>query len=365
MGDDAQVVVVVEQLRRAVPGGIGTYARGLLGGLRQLPDGASPPVILHASATIERPDPLAGLGFPLLTSRLPDPLLVRAWDRGLCRLRRGGLVHACSLAAPCPGPPLVVTVHDLAWREEEPVGGRRLRWHEAALGRVGRWSSHVVVPSEQTAVALAESGHGIGRERISVIEEGADHLPAPDREAAAELLSRLGVSTAFLLAVGTIEPRKNLARLFEAYAQARPRLPEPWPLLVVGPAGWGSSPGALPEGVVLAGPVDAAVLAALYGDARCMVYVPLAEGFGLPVVEAMAGGTPVVSSDVPSAGGASLLVDPRSAEAIAEGILVAAADGPRREALRLAGRGRAGTLTWARAAADHVALWRRLIDAGT
>jgi len=358
-----EVVLVVEQLRRPVPGGIGTYVSGLLGGVAQLPEGVAPSLLLHASAPRRPPDPLSRFGVPVSTSPLPAPLLVRAWDHGLCRLSAGDLVHACSLAAPRPGPPLVVTVHDVAWRDEPAAGGRRRRWHEAALRRAARWSRHFVVPSQATADALLDSGHGIVADRVSVIEEGADHLPSPDPAAAGELLARLGVSGPFLLAVGTLEPRKNLARLFEAYSLARPRLPEPWPLLVAGPPGWGAATRP-PDGVLLTGWMPAAVLAALYRGARSVLYVPLHEGFGLPVAEAMAAGTPVVCSAVPSAGGATLVVDPLVPDDIAAGIVAAATDEERRAQLRAAGLARAAGLTWRRAAEQHVSLWRRLIAAG-
>jgi len=74
---------------------------------------------------------------------------------------------------------------------------------------------------------------------VEVIDEGSDHLPEPDPAAADAVLARLDVVGPFLLSVGTLEPRKNLPRLVAAYQAARPRLPEPWPLVVVGPTGWG------------------------------------------------------------------------------------------------------------------------------
>lgn len=357
------VAVVAEQLRRRVPGGIGTYTRGLLLGLGRLPDGQRPAVSLVASRAGPGPDPLRGLGYPVRAFVLPAPVLTRLWDLGLLGAGRpGDLVHCVSMAVPARGRAagLVATVHDLAWRampDAYPERGRR--WHEAALRRVAARADAVVVPSEQTAAALREARVGIGEDRIVTVPEGADHLEEPDFDRACRLLEGLGVEGPYLLAVSTLEPRKNLRRLIEAYAAARDDLAEPWPLVVVGPTGWGESlpETAPPPGVVLAGAVDGGALTALYRGARCCAYVPLLEGFGLPVVEAMSQGTPVVSSPVPSAGGAALEVDPREPGSIAAGLIAASGDGPLRSELIEGGRARAASLLWADAARAHVALW--------
>jgi alpha-1,3-rhamnosyl/mannosyltransferase len=199
-----------------------------------------------------------------------------------------------------------------------------------------------------------------------VVNEGSDHLGEPDAEAAQSLLERLGVYGPYLLTVSTLEPRKNLARLIQAYGIARPRLPEPWPLVVVGPTGWGPSvePAALGStaGVVFAGAVDGGALAAIYSGARCSAYVPILEGFGLPVVESMAQGTPVVSSPVPSCGGATLEIDPKSVPSIAEGLVAAAGDGATRTALVKSGLARAAGLRWVETARAHVAVWQLALD---
>lgn len=359
-------VLLAEQLRRPVPGGIGTYVTELARALARAGAAGEVPfeVRLRASRPPTGPDPLAALGLPLDTAALPGVLLVRAWAAGAGAGVRAAVVQATSLAAPGGRDPLVVTVHDLAWRrfpDAFPARGRA--WHEAALRRAARRAAAFVVPSAPVAADLVASGAGIVAGRVHVVEHGADHLPPADDAAATALLARLGVAGPFLLAVGTLEPRKNLRRLLDAYRAVRGRLPEPWPLVVAGPAGWGPELRHLPAGVLLAGRVGGGELAGLYRRARLLAYVPLSEGFGLPVVEAQQAGLPVVSSDVPAAGGATWLVDPFDPEGIAAGLLAVAADDGLRRRLTAAGAARAGGLTWATSAARHVALWEALAGA--
>ncbi|HXW32797.1 MAG TPA: glycosyltransferase family 1 protein, partial [Acidimicrobiales bacterium] len=186
---------------------------------------------------------------------------------------------------------------------------------------------------------------------------------------ASALLDRLGVRGDFLLTVSTLEPRKNLDRLMDGYRRARSALGEQLPLVVVGPAGWGGRPAAgaevdgaarAPAGIVMAGAVESASLAALYRRARLLAFVPLLEGFGLPPLEAMTAGTPVVSSPVPSIGEAALVVDPRDVDAIAEGIVRLASDSELRRQLIAAGVARAASFTWAETARLHRQLWQSL-----
>jgi glycosyltransferase involved in cell wall biosynthesis len=365
-GLDWGVVLVVEQLRRAVPGGIGRYARAVIGGLASLAGAERPRCRLYASRAGADPDPLEGLGFPVLTSGWPGAALVRAWSAGFGRIGYdASLVHAFSFAFPPAAAPLTVSVYDLAWRSvPDAFSARGRRFHERALRRVAGQAACAVVPSEATARALCEAGVGLGEDRIAVVEAGADHLPPADFSALGELLARLGVAGDYLLAVGTLEPRKNLARLFAAYAISRRQQAERLPLVVVGPAGWGKSVAAC-EGVVFAGHVAGPVLSALYARARLVAYVPLLEGFGLPVVEAMRAGVPVVASRVPAAGGAAYEVDPCDVESIAEGLTAVGGDEATRARLVAAGRARVAPLTWRAAAENHLALWRRVVGGGS
>lgn len=330
-----RVALVAEQLRRPVPGGIGTYIRGLMQGARSLA--------------------AENLWVEPRQWRLPVQLVTRAWDHGFLGERRSfDVVHAPALAFPPTRRPLVVTVHGLEWRDPAHQAPARARtWHERALARAAAQGALVLASS--TTLAATLRAEGIPR----VVEldgpiYGCDHLPPADVTATDALLERLDVHDGFILSVGTLEPRKNLARLVEAYERARPRLR--CPLLLVGPSGWG--PGLPPtEGVSFVGAVEDAVLAGLYARARAVAYVPLHEGFGLPAVEAMRAGAPVLASAIPSVGEAALIVDPTDVGAIAAGLGRVVTDGWERDELVARGSAHAAALTWDNAAARHAQLW--------
>jgi glycosyltransferase involved in cell wall biosynthesis len=379
-----RVLVAVEQLRRRVPGGIGNYARGLLLGLERCADGGesgdreAADVTLLASRPPGRPageraaDPLARFGRPLVVSHLPGRLLTRAWDHRLLHAPAGyQVVHSVSLAAPplrrgSPGA-LVVTVHDLAWRRQpDSTTARGRRWHESALGRAAAGATALVVPSRLVAADLQASG--VEPSRITIVSGGTDHLADPDPGATAALLARVGVSGEFLLTVGTLEPRKNVDRLVRAFGRVRPSLPGPWPLVIVGPTGWGHESARPPDGdgVIFTGAVSDPVLSGLYQRARAFAYVPLTEGYGLPPLEAMRMGTPsVVANEVPSVHdlGAqdeppARIVDPLDVDDIAAGLAAVLTDDGLRAHLAARGSDHALARTWEAAARQHLELWR-------
>lgn len=413
------MLVVAEQLRRALPGGIGRYAEGLLSGLAgRAPDpggglglGAPDPdpgggqasrapdpgdhlALLASRWGSSRPrpagdggrgDPLERWGFPVIASRLPGPILTRAWDHRVLAAPGGfDVVHAVSLAAPAirggrddrSGRPakLVVTVHDLAWRKNpEATTARGRRWHEAALRRALRDADAFLVPSDPVADDLRAAGADPGA--LTVVHWGADHLPRPDRPGAGALLAGLGVRGPYLLTASTREPRKNLHRLVAAYVRVRSSLPDRWSLVVVGPSGWsdaglGVEPGPdapVPDGVVATGPVSDPILSGLYAGARVFAYVPLSEGYGLPPLEAMTFGVPVVASTgvpsvapEPGAEEAALRVDPLSVDAIAAALAAAATDEPLRARLAGAGAALVGSRTWRTVAGSHLQVWKGL-----
>jgi glycosyltransferase involved in cell wall biosynthesis len=376
--------MAVEQLRRAVPGGIGAYARGLLAGLAQCAEeGDEVDITLLASRVPHRrspeggllADPLAAFGRPTLYSRLPGPLLTRAWDHGWCHAPFGfDVVHSVSLAAPPRRHPRgrarhVVTVHDVAWRRHpEATTTRGATWHEAALCRARDSDAALIVTSKFVAADLMSDG--VPSDRITIVHGGSDYFVPEDVAETDELLRRSGVFGEFLLTVSTLEPRKNVDRLLEAYGRIRLSLPEPWPLVIVGPAGWGPGLTRSPDqaGLVFAGPVSDGTLTGLYRRARAFAYVPLTEGYGLPPLEAMRVGTPsVISNEVPSVVDLgetgpppALIIDPFDVDDIAAALLAALTDESRRGELALRGLAHARSRTWRTAAHQHVGLWRSL-----
>jgi glycosyltransferase involved in cell wall biosynthesis len=370
------VGVVAEQLLRPVPGGIGRYVRALAEHLpaeAAVDGGAARFLVCRHPA--ER---VAAVGLPpAATVRLPWPgrLATRTWvTLRRPRLPSGlldtlDLVHATSAAVPpAPGRPLVATVHDLAFRHHPdayPAAGRR--YHDRSARIVAGEAARILVPSEATARDLAEL-YAVDRGRVSIVPLGVEPPARPDYRGAARLLHDLGVRGPFLLAVGTLEPRKNLPRLLAAFDEVADELPDHW-LVVVGPVGWG--PRLRPTWgsvrVKLAGPVADATLHALYRRADGLAYPSLYEGFGLPVLEAMAHGVPVLTSDRSSlpevAGDAALLVDPLDRGAIAKGLVRLLSDGELRRRLETAGPRRAAGFTWPAAAAATWAAYRQALAA--
>jgi glycosyltransferase involved in cell wall biosynthesis len=307
--------------------GTARVVRGLLGALRDRP----------------------GLDLELLSfggdGRVSSAVRDALWYPVGLKRRAGALdvLHCTTFRGPVGASvPTVVTVHDLAiLRAPEAFP----RWHrlygKAGLDRVLRAADAVVAVSEFTrseVTALAD----VPAERIRVVPNGVDAVFTPDGPRA---------EGDYALAVGTLEPRKNLRRAVDAAREAGVEL------RVVGARGWG---GVDVEGWV--GEIPDAGLAALYRGARCVVYPSLYEGFGLPVLEAMACGAPVVTSSATAmeevAGGAAVLVDPLDASAIAVGIQEAMA---RRDELVPLGIARAREFPWSRAADAVEALWRELV----
>lgn len=350
-----RIAYTLEQCWHPVPGGSAVSALEVLRRLVERNDVEVVPVAGRHSA------PPADAFVPVVTpQQLPiaRPWLYETWNRlGWPRVERAtGPIDVCHSTVAIPAAtkaPHVVTVHDVAFvHTPERFSRHGARVMVAGLERCRR-ADLLLVPSRATADDLATLGFDPAK--VRVVPWGVEAVDVDEADLA-RVRSRFGLPERFALFVGTVEPRKNLARLAEAMGHVH----DPVPLVVAGAAGWGDAPPA-GNGVRFLGFVPPADLPALYAAADVFAYPSLQEGYGMPVVEAMAQGTPVVTSAGSAteevAGGAAVLVDPHDPESIADGIDRALAD---RDRLVAAGRARAATLSWDRTVELTVAAYREV-----
>jgi glycosyltransferase involved in cell wall biosynthesis len=360
--------LTVEQCWQRTPGGSGVYVVELTRALAARDDVTVTGVAArHRSATPSGAAPAGRTRF----SRLPRRALYDAWDR-LRRPRAEALagptdvVHATTWAIPGRRAPLVVTVHDLAFlRDPAHFTSRGNRFFRRNLVIARDEAAMVVVPSEATRADCVDVG--IDPARIVVVPHGVRALEV-DVAARTRWAQEHGVRRPYVLWCGTLEPRKNLARLVEAYRRLISLGGPAVDLVLAGPVGWGGvdahlrdALAALPDGSVhLLGRLSYQELQVAYAGAAAFAFPSTWEGFGMPVLEAMAHGVPVVTSAGTSmaefAAGAGALVDPADPDAIAEGL--ARVLGDEGELLGAAGRERAAGMTWARSAEAHVMAYR-------
>jgi glycosyltransferase involved in cell wall biosynthesis len=274
------------------------------------------------------------------------------------------LFHATEhLLLPLRSIPAVLTVHDLIFRHLPAHHKPLNRWYlNATMPLYCRRADHIIAVSENTRRDLV-AAYGVPPERVTVILEAADPRFSPRSvEMVTAVRERYGLPPRYLLFVGTIEPRKNLSRLLAAFeAIHADGLSDG--LVVVGRPGWlydsffaalEASP--VRDAVVLPGYVADEDLPAIYTGAQALVFPSLYEGFGLPVLEAMACGTPVVASrasSIPEVGGdAALYFDPTSVGEMAEAMHAMLGDPTTGEEKREQGLARAGQFSWRRVAAE-------------
>lgn len=268
----------------------------------------------------------------------------------------------------------VVTVHDLSmFRHPETHTPRMAHVQQTLLRNTAKRADHIVAVSESCKSELIDVLH-VPANRIHVIHNGVNtaEFDIPfDMRRQNELRQTHAIHGDYIIHLGTLEPRKNLARLCEAYAQLRARRDDLPKLVIVGAVGWGADPvlkaiAALGQSVVRPGYLSRADAILLLRGARACVYPSLYEGFGLPVIEAMAARTPVITSNVSAlpevAGDAALYADPHSAESIAHAIEQVLND-PNAAAARVSiGRVRAESFSWEKSAGKLADLYRDLAD---
>jgi glycosyltransferase involved in cell wall biosynthesis len=359
-----RVAVVVEPSWHDVPGGTALAALAVMRELRGRLD-----QIGVAAWHRSTPAPPFGPPIPVRHLPLPRALLYESWLRARqphVQLVTGrvDVVHAPNIIVPPAGRAgLAVTVHDLAFlHDPSHFSAHGLSVFRRSLAIVRRRADLVLCPSMTVLDDCA--AHGIAPERLRYVPNGvAPQAPAGPAEVA-RVRSAYGLERAYVLFNGTIEPRKNLGRLIDAFrtlvADGRDL-----DLVLAGPPGWGDGlappTGDLAARVRAVGFVPESDLRALFAGAAAFCMPSLREGFGLPILQAMAQRAPVVTSIGSStqevAGGAAVLVDPLDPQDIARGIVEAM---ERAEQLVPLGLARVAEMTWSRSADLTLDAYREL-----
>lgn len=359
MPDPLRVAYTLEQCWHDVPGGSAVAALEVHRRLRSRDD--LDVATVAGRHRVAPPTPYRPEG-PIHTLPLARPWLYELWNR--CEWPRveasTGPVDVCHSTVAIPAAtafPHVVTVHDVAFvHAPERFSKHGVRVMRRGLDRCRR-ADLVLCPSRATAADLVALGFDEGR--LRVVPWGVDRVDVDQRELDRVRIAHL-LPAEFVLFVGTIEPRKNLRGLVEAM-----RFLPDLPLVVAGADGWGGAADdagiADHDGVRFLGFVPQPDLRPLMQAATVFAYPSLQEGFGLPILEAMAQGTPVVTSRGSSteevAGGAASLADPADPASIAEAIRVVLAD---RTRFSTAALGRAARLSWDATVEATVAAYREV-----
>ena len=278
-----------------------------------------------------------------------------------------GLFYRLPMRLPVPG---VLTVHDLSGYLYPELHAGKTHMVNLMYPFFVKKASRIIAVSEFTAKELRVNFPD-SSEKIVVIHEAAppEYAPVKDMSVLERIREKYSLPDRFFLFLGTLEPRKNLTGLLDAFYNVADSIPHS--LVISGSTGWKTQAifEKLQEGVsggkvFLTGHVDRKDVQALLSMAEFFAYPSLYEGFGLPVLESMACGTPVITSSVSSmpeiAGNAALLVDPLSKDSIATAIRTMALDGSKREEFSEKGLARASEFSWRRAAGETMDVYRSL-----
>jgi glycosyltransferase involved in cell wall biosynthesis len=379
--DVLRVAVNVEQLLSPSPGGVGRYAAKLMSHLVALGVDVQPVVARHTPEEVKAAWVEFDLGSvrPPTVLPLPRAALYESWHLldwpPLSRDAGVDLLHAPSLAVPPKrGKPLVVSVHDAApWLFPGTFTARGRWFHHAGMRAAARRADRILTGTEAAASELL-AHTSLPAERLRVVPYGVDHPyqePGPEELWAALQRHHLD-NTPYVLWVGSLEPRKGLGTLVAALVKLARRDAAP-ALVLAGYAGWRNENLISPADRAERGPalrelgrVPDSELRALYASATVFAFPSLHEGFGLPVLEAMVAGVPVVASDIPAirevAGDAAVLVPPGDADAWSEALSRVLESPTLQAELAGAGRRRAAVFSWARTAEATLGVYRELVS---
>ena len=358
--------------------GVGYYTEHLLHHLSRQP--ASEEVIVLSNRTVETSVPLPSRVRIVESGwRGPRMLWMQTDAVRLLRQHRPDVAHFTNGMMPMWSPvPTVVTIHDMSltlYPRYHPA--RRVLLNRPLMYLAARRADAVITVSESARRDMARV-YGLSPDRVHVVHEAAApwFTTVQDERTLARVRQTYGLADRVILYVGTIEPRKNLSLLIEAFADRRRRGDLRHQLICAGPYGWlcrdierRVEELGMRDAVRFTGYVPVADLPALYNLAEMFVFPSLYEGFGLPVIEAMACGTPVITGPVPAlaevAGGAVAQVPELSAQAIGEVMVRLAYDAEERAALRARGFRRAASFSWDRAARETLAVYRHVVKGST
>jgi glycosyltransferase involved in cell wall biosynthesis len=361
-------------------GGIGRYVRELTRAWLARPAEAEARLFVMGARAADLPAPPAPHA-QWRSAPFSPRTFARVWHRARLPLPveaftgRVQVFHATDFVLPptLPGTRTVLSVHDLSFvRVPDSASPSLKRYLDAVVPRSVARADHILADSTATKHDLIAL-YRTPPEKITVLLSGVEARFTPaDGPAQAAVRARYRIGAVpYLFTVGTVQPRKNYARLIAALARLRAGGRD-LALVIAGGRGWLEDPiyaaveaHGLSDSVHFIGFADDADLPALYTGAAATVFPSLYEGFGLPVLEAMACGSPVVTSNCSSlpevAGDAALLVDPLDEAAIADATARVLDDAALRERLIARGRERAAAFTWARAAEQLAGVYARLL----
>lgn len=360
--------------------GVGQYTRSLIGELAQHPDLDLHFFYARSWSKKLRSSPLRNIDAwkRMVKKYVPRPYIVSRAAQQIvfsagANWRNLDLYHDPNFLAYRFDGPTVVTVHDLSWiRYPETHPPERVSALNELFPKSLTAADHIITDAHFVREELIRT-FGVRRERITAIPLGARAAFSPRDEAQCQsTLRKHGLSwRSYLLSVGTLEPRKNLELVLRAYARLPMSVQERFPLAIVGMRGWLTSaleslidPLARAGRVRAIGYVDDTELADLYACGKMLIYPSLYEGFGLPPLESMASGTPVIVSNASTlpevVGDAGLMVDSCDVEGLQRSILQLIEDDDTWNALRVAGIERARTFSWRRCADETVAVYRKV-----
>ena len=376
-----RIAIDASRAIRAHPTGTERYAQEIIRGLLQLPAAHMHQWLLYLPTAIAPTHPMLAGGAPAIQRVLPQ---TRAWTHrrlaaAIQRDRPEVLfipAHVLPLVAPGRLPPSVVTVHDLGYLHLPATHTHSQRLYlDAGTRYAVRRATRLIAVSEATASDLRCAYHAAAAQ-VRVVHEAAPPAPIVTPADSADARMRHGIGRPYALFIGTLQPRKNLLRIAQAFATLRAAGHDRFDLVLAGAPGWKSEPllaaidhlglGSALHRTGYLSPIDAAAL--LHG-ALFFCYPSQFEGFGLPVLEAQQAGVPVLTSNNSSlpeiAGDAALLVDPTDVDAIAAAMLRLSMDEELRAQLIAAGHENVKRFSWQKAAAETLAVLEEAARAAT